>query len=66
MFRDQKHYNRAAGGYKVVDRSHWQRQPGMSRASVNKNISENDHKTREQNFLGLRYTSNIINFHQMP
>lgn len=47
MFHDQKHYKRAAGGYEVVDRSHWQREPGMSRASMNKNISENDHKTRE-------------------
>ena len=32
----------------MVDRSHWQRESDMSRASVNKNSSVNDHKTRAE------------------
>lgn len=32
----------------MVDRSHWQRESDVRRASVNKNISVNDHKTRAE------------------
>lgn len=61
MFCGQKCCNRAAGGYKVVDRSHWQCQSDMSRASLNKNISENDHKATAE-FLRPRYASSITGF----
>lgn len=32
----------------MADRSHWQRESDMSRASVNKTISVSDHKTRAE------------------